>query len=98
MQGQISLLLGLNHSKEQGSRKFTWKQGPVKEFLRENQVLIMDICRKYPIVVLIGNTIGSTNRNQVYGVIPTVKILYVPNKSFAYTYALSLAKNLSECK
>ena len=53
----------------------------------------MGIRRKYPITVLIGNTIGGTNRNQVYGVIPTVKILYVPNKSLAHTYALSLAKN-----
>ena len=54
----------------------------------------MPICRKYPIAVLIGNTIGGTNRNQVYGVIPTVKNLYVPNNSLAHTYALSLAKNL----
>ena len=73
-QGQISLLFGLDHSKEQGSRKFTWKQGPVKKFLRENQVFIMDVCRKYPIALLIDDSIGSTNRNQAYGVIPTVKI------------------------
>ena len=98
MQGQINLLLGLSLSKDEGSRKFAWKQGPVKEFPRNNQVLTMDVCRKYPIAILIGDTIGGTNRNQVYGVIPTVKILYVPNKSFAYTYALSLAKNLSKCK
>ena len=53
MQGQISLLLGLNLSKDQGSRKFAWKQGPVKEFLRNNQVLIMDVRRKYLIAVLL---------------------------------------------
>ena len=53
MQGQISLLLGLDLSKEQGSRKFAWKQGPVKEFLRNNQVLIMDVRRKYPIAILL---------------------------------------------
>ena len=53
MQGRISLLLGLDLSKEQGSRKFTWKQGAVKEFLWNNQVLIMDVCRKYPIAVLL---------------------------------------------
>ena len=53
MQGRISLLLGLDLSKSQGSRKFAWKQGPVKEFLRKNQVLIVDICRKYPIAVLL---------------------------------------------
>ena len=53
----------------------------------------MAVCRKYPITVLIGDTIGGTNQNQVYGVIPTVKILYVQNNSLAHTYALSLAKN-----
>ena len=53
MQGRISLLLGLDLSKEQGGRKFAWKQGPVKEFLWNNQVLIMDICRKYLIAVLL---------------------------------------------
>ena len=53
----------------------------------------MPVCRKYLIAILIGDTIGGTNQNQVYGVIPTVKILYVPNNSLAHTYALSLAKN-----
>ena len=97
-QGQIILLLGLDHSKEQGRRKFTWKQGPVKKFQQETQVLIIDTCRKCPIAVLIGNTIGGTNRNQVYGVIPTVKILYVLDKSFVHTYTLSLAKNFGLLK
>ena len=58
MQGQISLLLGLDLSKDQGSRKFAWKQGPGKEFLRNNQVLITDICRKYLIAVLLAVPIG----------------------------------------
>ena len=53
----------------------------------------MPVCRKYLIAILIGDTIGGTNWNQVYGVIPTVKNLYVPNNSLAHTYALSLAKN-----
>ena len=53
----------------------------------------MPICRKCPITILIGNTIGGTNQNQVYGVIPTVKILYVLSNTLAHTYALSLAKN-----
>ena len=81
-QGQIILSLGLYHSTEQGNRKFTKKQRPVEKFLQKNQVLIMPVCRKYLIAVLIGDTIGGTNWNQVYGVIPTVKILYVPNKFF----------------
>ena len=51
MKGQINLFMGLDLSKDQGSRKFAWKQGPVKEFLRNNQVLIMDVCRKYLIAV-----------------------------------------------
>ena len=66
---------------------------PVEILLREDQVLFMLVCRKYPNSVLIGNAIGGTDRNQVYGVIPTVKILYVLDKSFAHTYALSLAKD-----
>ena len=53
MKGQINLLLGLDLSKDQGSRKFAWKQGPVKEFLPNNQVLTMDIRRKYPITILL---------------------------------------------
>ena len=53
MQGQINLLLGLDLSKDQGSRKFAWKQGLVKEFLQNNQVLIMDVRRKYPIAFLL---------------------------------------------
>ena len=76
-------MLGLYLSKEQGSRKFVWKQGPIKEFLWNSQVLI----------ILIGNTAGSTDWNQVYEVIPTVIFLYVPNNSLAHTYTLSLAKN-----
>ena len=39
MQGQISLLLGLNLSKEQGSRKFTWKQGLVKKDVSRGSLL-----------------------------------------------------------
>ena len=53
MQSRINLLLGLNLSKDQGSRKFAWKQGLVKEFLRNYQVLIMDVRRNYLITVLL---------------------------------------------
>ena len=53
MQGRISLLLGLDLSNNQGSRKFAWKQGPVKEFPRNNQVLTMDVRRKYLIAALL---------------------------------------------
>ena len=53
MQGPINLLLGLSLSKDEGSRKFAWKQGLVKEFLRNYQVLIMDVRRKYLITVLL---------------------------------------------
>ena len=90
-QGQISLLLGLDHSKEQGSRKFTWKQGPVKKkSYGRPRVLIMDVCRKYPITILIGDTIGGTNRNQVYGVIPTVKKIICAKHLFsAYLHVKS---------
>ena len=84
-QGQIILSLGLYHSGEQGSRKFTWKQRPVEKFLRKNQVLIMPVCRKYLIAILIGDTIGGTNWNQVYGVIPTVKI-FICTKQFFSAY------------
>ena len=53
MKGQINLLLGLNVSKDQGSRKFAWKKGPGKEFLRNNQALIVNVYRKYLIAVLL---------------------------------------------
>ena len=47
MKGRINLLLRLDLSKDQGSRKCAWKQGPGKEFLWNNQVLIMDVRRNY---------------------------------------------------
>ena len=53
----------------------------------------MPVCRKYPLPILIGDAIGGIDQNQVYKVVPTVKILYVLDKSFAHTCALSLAKN-----
>ena len=52
----------------------------------------------YWIAIHIGDTIGGTNRNQVYKVIPTVKSLYVLDKPFAHTCALSLAKNFGLLK
>ena len=58
-------------------------KGLSKKFLRENQVLIMGVDRKYPIAILIGNTIGGTNRNQVYGVIPTVKKIICTKQFFS---------------
>ena len=58
----------------------------------------MTICRMYWIAIHIGITIGSTNRNQVYEVIPTVKILYLLGKPFAHTCALSQAKKIELSK
>ena len=58
----------------------------------------MPVCRMYRIVILIGDTIGGINRNQVYGEVPTVKILYVLGKSFSHICLLSLAKNFGLLK
>ena len=52
----------------------------------------------YWIAILIGDTIGGNDQNQVYKVIPTVKCLYVLDKPFAHTCALSQAKNFGLLK
>ena len=52
----------------------------------------MTVCRMYRITIHIGNTIGGSNRNQVYEVIPTVKNLFLLDKPFAHTCAFGQAK------
>mgnify|MGYP003334091583 CR=1 FL=1 len=52
----------------------------------------------YRVTIHIGNTIGGSDRNQVYKVIPTVKTLYLLGKPFAHICALSQAKKFELSK
>ena len=58
----------------------------------------MTVCRMYQITIHISDAISSSDWNQVYKVIPTVKTLYLLGKPFAHTCALSQAKKFELSK